>query len=63
MIGKGRGSSTAATPVRGGAGPFVTPPSRRTAHGLAMNLELGKQHERSGVQTEGLMPTAKHGRN
>ena len=54
MIGKGRGSSTAATPVRGGAGPFVTPPSRRTAHGLAMNLELGKSMSVLGCKLKGL---------
>ena len=62
-IGKGRGSSATGTAVKGGAGAFVTPPSRRTPHGFAMNLELGKQHERSGVQTEGPMPTTKLGRS
>ena len=61
MIGKGRGSSSMLA-VKGGTGTFVTPPSRRVVHGEPMHLELGKQHERCGVQTEGPMPTLKLGR-
>ena len=55
-IGKGRGSSSMGTSAKGVGGTFVTPPSRRASHGLATNLELGKQYERPGVQTDGPMP-------